>query len=80
MRLLSLSNGKLLICKRSKMLGTLHKVCHSPNTPCLEMARQMSNHATSKSLRAEAARNHAEAAEIETGAMAAAAKDAPQQS
>jgi hypothetical protein len=47
---------------------------------CLEMARQMSDCATSKSLRAEAARYHAEAAEVEAGAKAAAAEDAPEQS
>jgi len=34
---------------------------------CLEMARQVSDPATSDNLRAEAARYHAEAAEIETG-------------
>jgi hypothetical protein len=34
---------------------------------CLEMARQVSDRATSDHLRAEAARYHAEAAEIETG-------------
>ena len=34
---------------------------------CLEMARQMSNDATAERLRAEAARYHAEATEIETG-------------
>ena len=47
---------------------------------CLEMARQMSNQVTSESLRAEAARYHAEAAEIETGAKTSATKVAPQQS
>ena len=34
---------------------------------CLEMARQMSDQRASENLRAEAARYHAEAAEIETG-------------
>ena len=34
---------------------------------CLEMARQMSDQTASENLRAEAARYHAEAAEIETG-------------
>jgi len=34
---------------------------------CLKMARQMSNDATAESLRAEAARYHAEATTIETG-------------
>jgi hypothetical protein len=34
---------------------------------CLEMARQVSDRATADNLRAEAARYHAEAAEIETG-------------
>jgi hypothetical protein len=34
---------------------------------CLEMARQVSDAATGENLRAEAARYHAEAAEIETG-------------
>lgn len=38
---------------------------------CLEMARQISDPSTSNSLRAEAARYHAEAAEIEAGAEAA---------
>jgi len=47
---------------------------------CLEMARQMSSEATSKSLRAEAARYHAEAAEIEKAAHATGSKDGPEQS
>jgi len=34
---------------------------------CLEMARQISDQATSDNLRAEAARYHAEAADIEAG-------------
>jgi hypothetical protein len=34
---------------------------------CLEMARQMSDQAVAENLRAEAARYHAEANEIETG-------------
>ena len=34
---------------------------------CLEMARQVSDRAASEKLRAEAARYHAEATEIETG-------------
>jgi hypothetical protein len=34
---------------------------------CLEMARQMSDQTTADNLRTEAARYHAEAAEIETG-------------
>ena len=34
---------------------------------CLEMARQMSDQTASENLRAEAARYHAEATEIETG-------------
>jgi len=36
---------------------------------CLETARQMSDQTTADSLRAEAARYQAEAAEIETGVM-----------
>jgi hypothetical protein len=48
---------------------------------CLEMARQMSDHTVSESLRAEAARYNAEAAEIESGAKTAPIiKTAPDQS
>ena len=43
---------------------------------CLEMARQISDAATSDNLRAEAARYHAEAAEIETGVQESVAKAA----
>jgi hypothetical protein len=46
---------------------------------CLEMARQMSDRTASESLRAEAARYHAEAAEIETGIKATVAYSAPEQ-
>ena len=46
----------------------------------MEMARQMSDQTTSENLRAEAARYHAEAAEIETGVKSSAAKGAPEQS
>jgi hypothetical protein len=44
-----------------------------------EMARQMSDRTASESLRAEAARYHAEAAEIETGIKATVAYAAPEQ-
>jgi hypothetical protein len=47
---------------------------------CLEIARQMSDQTTSENLRAEAARYHAEAAEIETGVNTTMAKAAPEQS
>ena len=43
---------------------------------CLEMARQISDAATSDNLRAEAARYHAEAAKIETGVQESVAKAA----
>jgi hypothetical protein len=46
---------------------------------CLEMARQVSDRASSDNLRAEAARYHAEAIEIETGVKPSAAKSAPEQ-
>jgi hypothetical protein len=41
---------------------------------CLEMASQMSNHATCENLRAEAARYHAEADEMEAGSKSSEAK------
>jgi hypothetical protein len=44
---------------------------------CLEMARQVSDRATSDNLRAEAARYHAEAAEIETGVKTWELKEPP---
>ena len=47
---------------------------------CLEMAVQISDQATCEKLRAEAARYHAEAAEIETGAKTLEAKPPPEQS
>jgi len=43
------------------------------------MARQMSSDATAESLRAEAARYHAEATEIETGVKAWEIKEPPRQ-
>ena len=46
---------------------------------CLEMARQMSSDATAESLRAEAARYHAEATEIETGVKTWEIKEPPRQ-
>jgi hypothetical protein len=46
---------------------------------CLEMARQVSDRATSDNLRVEAARYHAEAAEIETGVKTPVIKAAPEQ-
>ena len=45
---------------------------------CLEMARQMSDQAASENLRAEAARYHAEATEIETGVKTPVIKAAPE--
>jgi hypothetical protein len=47
---------------------------------CLEMARQMSDQATSKNLRAEAARYHAEAAELDAETRTFTAKGIPEQS
>ena len=47
---------------------------------CLEMARQVGDRATSDNLRAEAARYHAEAAEIENGDTTPVIKAAPEQS
>jgi hypothetical protein len=47
---------------------------------CLEMARQVSDRATVDKLRAEAARYHAEAEEIESGVKASVTKAAPEQS
>jgi hypothetical protein len=41
---------------------------------CLEIARQVSDAPTAENLRAEAARYHAEAAEIETGIKTSLAK------
>jgi hypothetical protein len=46
---------------------------------CLEMARQVSDRATADNLRAEAARYHAEAAEIETGVKTRELKEPPEQ-
>jgi hypothetical protein len=46
---------------------------------CLEIARQISDRTASENLRAEAARFHAEAAEIETGIKATVANAAPEQ-
>jgi hypothetical protein len=46
---------------------------------CLEMARQVSDRATADNLRAEAARYHAAAAEIETGVKMPVIKAAPEQ-
>ena len=46
---------------------------------CLAMARQMSDQTASENLRAEAARYHAEAAEIETGVKTPVIKAAPTQ-
>jgi hypothetical protein len=46
---------------------------------CLEMARQVSDRSSSDNLRAEAARYHAEATEIETGVKTSVAKSAPEQ-
>lgn len=46
---------------------------------CLEMARQVSDAASAENLRAEAARYHAEAAEIEKGLQASAARSTPEQ-
>ena len=46
---------------------------------CLEMARQVSDRATAVNLRAEAARYHAEAAEIETGGKTWEPKESPEQ-
>ena len=45
---------------------------------CLEMARQMSDQTTSENLRAEAARYHAEATEIETGVKTPGIKASPE--
>ena len=47
---------------------------------CLEMAGQVSDRATADNLRADAARYHAEAAEIETGVKTRVAKAAPEES
>lgn len=47
--------------------------------PCLEMARQMSSQRTAESLRAEAARYHAEAEEIKMAVKTTVAKAAPGQ-
>lgn len=47
---------------------------------CLEMARQLSDETTADNLRAEAARHHAEADEIETGARNPVLKAAPEES
>ena len=47
---------------------------------CLEMARQLSDETTADNLRAEAARHHAEADEIETGARTPVLKAAPEES
>ena len=46
---------------------------------CLEMARQVSDQTTSDNLRAEAARHHAEATEIETGVKTWELKEPPEQ-
>ena len=45
---------------------------------CLEMARQVSDRGTADNLRAEAARYHAEAEEIETGVKTPVIKAAPE--
>ena len=47
---------------------------------CLKIARQMSDKTTAGNLRAEAARHHAEADEIETGAKTQVSKAAPEES
>jgi hypothetical protein len=47
---------------------------------CLEMARQVSDRAIADNLRAEAARHHAEATEIETGIKTWVTRAAPEQS
>ena len=47
---------------------------------CLEMARQVSDPIASDDLRAEAARFHAEAAEIETGVQTSVARATSNQS
>jgi hypothetical protein len=46
---------------------------------CLEMACQVGDRAASDNLRAEAARYHAEAAEIETGVKTRELKEPPEQ-
>jgi hypothetical protein len=46
---------------------------------CLEMARQVSDPTTSDNLRAEAARYHAEAEEVETGVKTLELKEPPEQ-
>ena len=46
---------------------------------CLEMARQVSDRATADNLRAEAARYHAEATEIETGVKTWVVKAPPEE-
>ena len=46
---------------------------------CLQIAHQVSDAASAENLRAEAARYHAEAAEIETGIKTLVAKRAPEQ-
>jgi hypothetical protein len=46
---------------------------------CLEMARQITDQATCENLRAEAARYHAEAEEIETGVNTPVMDAAPKQ-
>jgi hypothetical protein len=46
---------------------------------CLEMALQVSDAATAENLRAEAARYHSEAAEVETGVKTSVAKSEPDQ-
>jgi hypothetical protein len=45
---------------------------------CLQMAREMSDQTASENLRAEAARYHAEAAEIETGVKTPVIKATPE--
>ena len=47
---------------------------------CLEIARQVSDRRTADSLRAAAARYHAEAEEIETGVKTLVIKAAPEES
>lgn len=47
---------------------------------CLQMAQQLSDQAASDDLRAEAARYHAEAEEIESGTEASVTKAASEQS
>ncbi|MFY9879489.1 MAG: hypothetical protein WAK39_08815 [Pseudolabrys sp.] len=47
---------------------------------CLQMAQQLSDQAASDDLRAEAARYHAEAQEIESGTEASVTKAASEQS